>query len=173
MEEIDTETNELHQYLTFGLGDEFFALEIAKVHEVMDVSHITKVPRMPRFMRGVINLRGNVVPVVDLRMVLGMEEAQTTVDSCIIIAEVILEGEGIQLGALADSVSEVAEIDPSEIQAPSRLGTRVNTEFIKGMGRRNDDFVIILDIDKVLNKTDMGYVQGVTEKESVKIDLQA
>ncbi len=152
-----------NQYLTFTLGDEQFALEIGKVREVLDYTDITKIPRSPAFMRGVINLRGNVVPIIDLRMTLGMTGIKRSVDTCIVIAEVELDGESMHVGALADSVQEVVEIDPAQTSPPPRLGTKLNTDFIQGMGKRGDHFLIILDIDKVLSASDMAMMQRAAE----------
>jgi len=155
----------IKMYLTFTLGEEEFALEIQKVREVLDYTAITRVPRMPDFLRGVINLRGNVVPVIDLRLKLGMAAVQRTVNTCIVIVEVEMDGELIQVGALADSVKEVISLEPGEISAPPRLGTKLKTEFIQGMGRREDGFLIILDIDRVLSTDEISLVQGVAEDE--------
>lgn len=154
-ESLDAGTN---QYLTFSLGEEDFAIEIGKVREVLDYTNITKVPRTPAFLRGVINLRGSVVPVIDLRMNLNMSAIQKTVDTCIVIVDVNIEGETIQLGALADSVQEVVDIDPSQIGPAPKLGTKLNTDYIRGMGKRGDNFLIILDIDKVLSADELAVV---------------
>ena len=156
----DNAATETTQYLTFGLGEEEFALEIARVREVMDYTTITKVPRMPEFLSGVINLRGNVVPVIDLRLKLGMSATERTVDTCIVIMEVMVGSEAIDMGALADSVQEVIDLDPAQIEPPPRLGTKLNTEFIRGMGKRNDNFLIILNIDKVLSCDELTVVQN-------------
>ena len=150
----------INQYLTFNLGEEAFAIEIGKVREVLDYTSITKVPRTPAFLRGVINLRGSVVPVIDLRMILNMSAIQKTVDTCIVIVDVEIEGNNIQLGALADSVQEVVDIDVNQIGPPPKLGTKLNTEFIKGMGKRGESFLIILDIDKVLSSGEISTVVG-------------
>jgi purine-binding chemotaxis protein CheW len=150
---------ETNQYLTFTLGDEDFAIEIAKVREVLDYTKITKVPRSPAFLRGVINLRGSVVPVIDLRLNLNMSAIQRTVDTCIVIVDVNLGGENIQMGALADSVQEVVDVDPNQIGPAPTLGTKLNTEFIKGMAKRGEDFLIILDIDKVLSTDELSHVK--------------
>jgi purine-binding chemotaxis protein CheW len=143
------------QYLTFTLADETFAIEIVKVREVIDYAHLTRVPRMPVFLRGVINLRGSVVPVIDLRLILNMPSVEKTVDTCIIIAEVGMDGEILHIGMLADSVQEVIDIAPSQIDPPPRLGTMLNTEFIRGMGKRDEGFFIILNIDQVLSSDEM------------------
>jgi purine-binding chemotaxis protein CheW len=126
---------------------------------VLDYTTITKVPKMPQFMRGVINLRGGVVPVIDLRLKFGLNMSDNTVDTCIIIMEINLDGETTLLGALADSVQEVITLDSGMIEPPPKIGTRLNTEFIKGMGKKNDDFIILLDIDRVFSSEELSLVQ--------------
>ena len=153
------------QYLTFKLDDEVFALDIGKVREVLDFSTITKVPRTPEFMRGVINLRGSVVPVADLRLKFGMSRTDRTVNTCIIIVEVTMDSETTILGALADSVQEVLDLGPDHIEPAPKIGTRLNTAFIKGMGKRDNKFIIILDIDKVFSTSELALVQ-VTQAET-------
>jgi len=147
------------QYLTFRLGEEVFALDIAKVREVLDFTTVTKVPRTPDFMRGVINLRGSVVPVVDLRLKFGMTVSETTVNTCIIISEVTVDNDTTVLGALADSVQEVLDLEPGSIAPPPRIGTKLRTDFIKGMGKQHDRFVIILDIDKMFSTNELALVK--------------
>jgi len=148
------------QYLSFKLAEEVFALDVAKVREILEFTSITKVPKTPEFMRGVINLRGGVVPVIDLRLNFGMTCTEQTVNTCIIVVEVILDGDVIVLGILADSVQEVVEMEPDYIEPAPHIGTRLNTEFIKGMGKVNNDFIMILDIDKVFSTNDLLAVQG-------------
>jgi purine-binding chemotaxis protein CheW len=137
------------------LGEEGFAIEISRVREVLDFTDLTKVPRTPDYMRGVINLRGNVVPVVDLRLQLGMTAVEKTVDTCIVIVEVDISADMLHIGMLADSVQEVVDIDTNQIEPAPRLGTRLKTDFIKGMAKRDEKFNIILDIDKVLSGDDL------------------
>ena len=151
---------EATQYLTFKLDHEIFALDITKVREVLDFTAITKVPRTPPFMRGVINLRGSVVPVVDLRLKFGMPKTEQTVNTCIIITEVTVDGDITILGALADSVQEVLDIGPEHIEPAPKIGTKLRTDFIKGMGKQNDRFVLILDIDKVFSTEELAVVQA-------------
>jgi len=151
------------QYLTFKLADEIFALDISKVREVLDFTSITRVPRTPEFMRGVINLRGSVVPVADLRLKFGMTRTEKTVNTCVIIVEVTVDNETTILGALADSVQEVLELGAENIEPAPKIGTRLNTEFIRGMGKQNETFIIILDIDKVFSIDELALVQA-TEK---------
>ena len=148
------------QYLTFNLADEIFAFDVSKVREILELTSITKVPQTPDFMRGVINLRGSVVPVIDLRLNFGMQCTEQTVNTCIIVVEVNLLGESIVLGVLADSVQEVVEMEPDLIEPPPQLGTKLNTEFIKGMGKVENDFVMILDIDKVFSAEDLIDLHG-------------
>jgi purine-binding chemotaxis protein CheW len=146
------------QYLTYKLADEVFAFDITKVREVLDFTTITPVPKMPDFLRGVINLRGSVVPVVDLRLKFGMPKTDRTVDTCVIITEVNVDGEQTTLGVLADSVQEVIDLDPDNIEPAPKIGTGLNTDFIKGMGKHNDGFIIILDIDKIFSPEELSTV---------------
>ena len=146
-------------YLTFRLGEEVFAIDVKQVREVLDLSPITKVPRAPEFMRGVINLRGSVVPVVDLKMKFGLPKTEGTVDTRIVVMEIGLDGEITVMGAMADSVHEVLELEPGQIQDPPKLGSRWRSDFIRGMGKRNDEFVIIIDIDQVFSSDELSFVQ--------------
>lgn len=154
----ETNITETTQYLTFRLEDEIFALDISQVREVLDFTAITKVPKTPDFMCGVINLRGSVVPVVDMRLKFEMTKTEQTVNTCIIIVEINVENERLILGALADSVQEVIELGPGQIEPAPRIGTRLNTEFIKGMGKRDEQFIIILDIDRIFSMDELATV---------------
>jgi purine-binding chemotaxis protein CheW len=147
--------SETLQYLTLKLGEEVFALDVAKVREILELTTITKVPQTPEFMRGVINLRGSVVPVIDMRLMFGMSRTEQTVNTCIIVAEVALNGETIVLGVLADSVQEVVELDPDKIEPAPNIGTKLNSDFIKGMCEVDGHFVMILDIDTVFSADDI------------------
>jgi len=154
-----TEIAEATQYLTFKLDEEVFALDVAKVREILDFTDITKVPQTPEFMRGVINLWGSVVPVVDMRLKFGMSKTNKTVNTCIVVVEVATEGETTVLGALADSVQEVIEIDPGQIEPAPRIGTKLRTDFIRGMGKHDGRFIMILDIDKVFSSDEITLVR--------------
>ncbi len=151
------------QYLTFNLAEELFALDIGKVREVLDYTTVTRVPGTPEFMRGVINLRGSVVPVVDMRLKFGLPATEQGVNTCIIIVEVAVDGETTVLGAMADAVQEVLELEPDRIEPPPRIGTRLNIEFIRGMGRRDEEFMIILDIDRVFSLDELTAARGMEE----------
>ena len=160
---------ETTQYLSFKLGEEVFAVDVAKVREILDVIAITKVPQTPDYMRGVINLRGSVVPVMDMRLKFGLPPTERTVNTCIIVMEVTHDGETMVLGSLADSVQEVLELEPDQIEPPPRIGTHLRTDFIKGMGKYNDLFIIILDIDQVFNAGELDTISGaITDGEQDK-----
>lgn len=158
------EPAETTQYLTFKLGDEVFAFGISRVREVLDYTSITRIPEMPDFMLGVINLRGSVVSVVDMRLKFGLGQTRRGVNTCIVIVEIELEGETTVLGALADSVQEVLNLDPEQIEPPPRIGTRVKSRFIKGMGKHRDNFIIILDIDKVFSADELAMTQEASQE---------
>lgn len=155
--------SETTQYLSFTLGDETFSVDVAKVREILEFKTVTKVPRTPEFMCGVINLRGSVVPVIDMRLKFGITATETTVNTCIIVLEVSVDGETTVVGALADSVKEVLEMESDQIEPAPKIGTRLNTEFIKGMGKQNEEFIIILDIDKIFGTEEMLTLQQSTE----------
>ena len=166
------EITETRQYLTFKLGNEIFATDVAKVREVLDLTTITQIPRTPDFMAGVINLRGSVVPVVDLRLCFEMSKTENTRNTCIVVVEVLLENESTIIGALTDSVEEVIDLEPNQIQPAPRIGTQIKTDFIKGMGKRDTQFIIILDIDRVFSSEELiavrGQAQEVIKQEVVK-----
>lgn len=154
----ELEVIDSNQYLTFQLSEEIFALDIAKVREVLEYTKVTKVPQTPEMMIGVINLRGSVVPVIDLRLKFGMGMSERTVNTCIIIIEVTIDDEVTLIGALVDSVKEVMDMDADHIEPPPKIGTQLNTEFIKGMGKQNEQFVIILDIEKIFSADELTLV---------------
>ena len=153
-------TTEVSQYLSFTLDRELFAIDIGRIREVLAFTTATKVPRTPDFMRGVINLRGHVVPVIDLRLKLGLSPIERTVDTCVIILEVEVDGERAVVGTLADSVQEVIDLAAAQIAPPPRMGTRIDTDCIRGIGRRDEQFVVILDIDRVLSAGELVAVAG-------------
>jgi purine-binding chemotaxis protein CheW len=146
------------QYMTFKLGDELFALNVNQVREVLEVSHITKVPTAPEYMRGLVNVRGKAIPVVDLCLRFGLPQAADTVHTRIIVMELELSGEATVLGGIADSVHEVIEIEPDHINPPPRIAMRWRTDFIQGMGKRGDDFIIILDVNAVFSSEELALV---------------
>lgn len=154
---------ETARYLTFRLGDELFAINVFKAREVLDLSHITRVPTAPDYMRGVVNVRGNAIPVVDLRTKFGLPQAPDTLSTRIIVMDLTMDGQDVVVGGLADAVHEVLELEPHEINEPPALGLRWRTDLILGMGRRHDRFTIILDIERVFSTTELGSLAGAGE----------
>jgi purine-binding chemotaxis protein CheW len=142
---------ETKQYMTFKLGNELFAIGVAQVREVLEVSQITRVPTSPEYMRGVVNVRGQATPVVDLRLKFGLPAVPDTVHTRIIVMELELDGEATVLGGVADSVHEVIEIEAGSIDPPPRIAMRWRSEFIMGMGKRGEEFIIILDVNRVFS----------------------
>jgi len=138
------------KYLTFALGDEEYGLEILKVREIIGYMDITAVPRTPEYVKGVINLRGQVIPVVDLRAKFAMETTETTEKTCIIVVQIDHGDRSVNTGIVVDRVSEVLDIAGESIEQPPSFGTNVDTDFILGMGKIGETVKILLDIDKVL-----------------------
>ncbi|MCP4753918.1 MAG: chemotaxis protein CheW [Proteobacteria bacterium] len=160
---------ETSQYLAFKLEDEVFAFDISKVREVLEFNTVTKVPQTPDMMKGVINLRGSVVPVIDMRIKFGMGETEKTVNTVIIIIEIVLDEESTMIGALVDSVEEVMDLDSEHIEPPPSIGTRLNTDFIRGMGKQDGQFIIILDIEKIFSSDELEVVQQASLGSSSQI----
>jgi len=150
-----------NQYLTFKLAEEVYGIDISQVREVLEYTAITAVPRTPDFMRGVINLRGGVVPVVDMRLKFGLLKTEVTINTCIVIMEIMFDEDVALIGALVDSVQEVLELDPSQIEPPPKIGTGLKTEFIKGMGKHEENFIIILDVDMIFSAQELDILQKV------------
>jgi purine-binding chemotaxis protein CheW len=148
------------QYLTFLLGGEMFAIGILGIKEIIEYGSLTEVPMMPEFIRGVINLRGAVVPVVDLSARFGRTASEITRRRCIVIIEAAGESEKHDVGVVVDSVSEVLEIPASEIEPAPSFGAKIRADFISGMGKVNGKFVIILDADRVLSVDEMAMLSG-------------
>jgi len=149
------EATEQTQFLTFLLADESYAVSILRVREIIEYDTLTRVPNMPNSIRGVINLRGAVVPVVDLGVRFGLRDSRVTKRTCVIIAEVEVGGERLVMGLMADAVSQVIDLQPTEIEAPPAFGTRVRVDFLKGLGKIGKKFVLILDLDRALSNTDL------------------
>jgi len=151
------------QYLGFHVAEEEYAIGILRVREILEFDTVTKVPTTPPSIRGVINLRGRVVPVVDLAVKLGLPESPITKRSCIVVVEVDLSGERTVMGVLADSVSQVLDLPASEIEPPPPFGPRVRVDCLLGMGRSGKKFVLLLDIDKLLSTDEIAAAAQVAE----------
>ncbi len=153
------------QYLTFTLNSEIFAIGILNIKEIIEYGTLTEIPMMPAFIRGVINLRGAVVPVVDLSARFGSKQTTVARRTCIVIVEMtqIVEDSEVRqdIGIVVDSVNEVLEIPPGEIEPPPSFGARIRSDFIQGMGKVAGKFVIILNIDRVLSVDEMAQLAAV------------
>jgi purine-binding chemotaxis protein CheW len=157
--EKSTEVSE-SQFLSFQVADEEYAVGILRVREIIEYGTITRVPTTPPWVRGVFNLRGGVVPVIDLAVKFGLPRAEVTSRTCIVIVETHLGGETTLMGLVADAVSQVMELRPDEIEAPPGFGTRVRVEYLQGMAKAGRKFVLLLDIDRVLSSDE---IVGVSE----------
>ena len=166
MEQVLTK---IKQYLTFKLDDVEYAIDVSKVREVLEfeLSTITKLVGRDNYISGVINLRGNVVPVMDLRLKFNMTKTEKTIDTCIIVLEVELGSEIVVIGILSDSVKEVVDLDSDHIKPAPKIGTAIDTDFIKGMGKRNEEFIVLLDIDRIFTENELVNVKGINEEEAV------
>ena len=156
-----TETAEAGLYLTFSLSEETYALEILKVHEIIGMMAVTSVPRTPEFVRGVINLRGKVIPVVDLRLKFGMEGQEDTERTCIIVVEIGEGADTVQIGIVVDAVSEVLNIKSDDIADTPTFGSKLDTDYILGMAKIEGGVKILLDIDAVLNDQEVTLLKKV------------
>lgn len=149
------------QYLTFMLGGEVFAIGILAIKEIIEYGNLTEVPMMPDYIRGVINLRGSVVPVVDLSARFGRKGTQLTRRTCIVIIEVVAGQDKQVLGVVVDAVNEVLDIPPGQIEPPPMFGAKIRTDFICGMGKVENRFVIILNMNNVLSIDDLALLEQV------------
>jgi purine-binding chemotaxis protein CheW len=149
-------------YLSFKLGEEVFAASVAKIIEILEVPKITKVPKSPSYMRGVLNLRGSVLPVIDTRLKFGMPATIDTVNTCIMVLNIQMDNESYILGALVDTVQEVFEISDNEIKSAPSIGSKYKSEFIEGMVKTDEQFIMLLHLDKVFSSDEL-----VTVKESL------
>ncbi len=163
-------TGTVTSYLSFQLGNEMFAADVGKVLEILELRPITKVPRSPEYMRGVINLRGNVLPVLDTRIKFGMEVKEDTIDTCIVVLNVLMEGEPLTLGALVDSVEEVLELGEGDIEPPPSIGSKFNPEYLHGMVKRDENFIMVLNIDKVFSVDELVIATQTADEAAEKVN---
>ncbi len=154
MEKTDTKkdfSEQINSYLSFKLGDETFAANVGKVHNILELSEITKVPGAPDYMKGVINLRGMVLPVVDTRIRFGMPSIEYTNNTCILVMEVEIDGEQVKVGGLVDAVQAVIEIEQEDILPPPGIGNKFRSDFISGIAEMDEKFIMIVDMDRVFS----------------------
>ena len=154
--------NTLNQYLTFTLNKELFALDISWVKEILSNVCITKVPRMPKYILGVINVRGHAIPVVDLHAKFETGKSNISSETCVIIIEVEMADEVVVIGALADTVQEVIELKDDQINPPPKIGTSIDTKFLKGFGKKDEGFIIILDTNCVFADEEIETIKATT-----------
>jgi purine-binding chemotaxis protein CheW len=154
----------LTSYLSFKLGDETFAANVSKVLNILEMTKITKVPKAPDYMKGVINLRGTVLPLIDTRIKFGLTETEFTANTCILVLDITIGDDTLQVGALVDGVSEVLEIEPNQILPAPNIGNKYHSEFICGMYKASEEqFIMILDMDKVFSVEEIVQVQETTQ----------
>jgi purine-binding chemotaxis protein CheW len=156
------------KYLTFNMGREVYGIEILKVQEIIGMMTVTRVPKTPAFVRGVVNLRGKVIPVIDLRLKFVLEHRDDTDRTCIIVVQVGLNGVSVVMGLIVDEVSEVLNVLAEQIEAAPSFGGKVDTEFILGMGKVGQKVVMLLDVDKVLASEELVVVQKARQSTEEK-----
>ena len=169
-DDLSAEAGEQQQYLTFLLADEMFAIGILSIREIIEYGVVTDVPMTPPFIRGVLNLRGAVVPVIDLALRFGRPAQENTKRTCIVIVEIEAANGSQQMGVVVDAVSEVLEIPASEIEPPPEFGARIRNDFIKGMGKIDGKFVIVLDLNRVMSIEEVAVVAKLGRMESPPAD---
>lgn len=158
------------QYLTFKLGEELFGIGILHIKEIIEFESVTHVPMMPEFIPGVINLRGNVVPVLDLNMRFYKKKSAINRKTCIVIVELTIADEKMDLGLLVDAVNEVVDIPPNQVESAPSFGAKIKLDFVQGLGKIEEGFVILLNINQVLNIEEINALQEVgIEKEEVQV----
>jgi len=148
-------TRASYQLLTFTMGAETYALEVTSTREVLEYTDITPVPCTPSWIRGVLNLRGSVIPVLDLKEKLGMGITEKSRDACILMLELMLEDELTVVGVMADSVKEVFEIEVTQLEPPPRFGSKISTEYLRGVGRRDGHLFILLDVKRIFATSEL------------------
>jgi len=151
------------QFLTFRLAEEQYGLDVLQVREVLEVPRITKVPRMPDFLKGVINIRGSVLSVIDLRTKLGLAEIERSIHSRVIIIEIDFGNEQLSVGILVDSVQEVLDINLADVAAPPHIGTAIDASFIDGIAKQDGRFIMLLNIDRVFNAQELHHLNAAGE----------
>ena len=165
MEQNDSESK---SYLTFKLGDEEFGAHVSQVLNILEMTRITDVPQSPEYMKGVINLRGSVLPVIDTRIKFGLAETQYTQNTCIVVMDIDFEGETLNLGAIVDEVLSVVEIQQDQVEPPPSLGSQYHSEFIDGMAKVDDHFVMLIDMQKVLNSDELAGIAETSRHQAAE-----
>jgi purine-binding chemotaxis protein CheW len=149
----------INSYLTFKLGDEIFGANVSKVLNILEMTRITKVPKSPPYMKGVINLRGSVLPLIDTKIKFDMGETVYTPNTCILVLDIDINGDPVHVGALVDSVQEVIEIDEAQIMPPPTIGSKYKSEFIEGMAKINSEFIMLLNMDLIFSTSELSLLR--------------
>lgn len=162
----------VNQYLSFALAGDDYALSVVHVREIIECSTLTRVPGVPAWIRGVLNLRGSVVPVIDLALKFGMAPTAITRRTCVIVVELTLDNEQIVMGVMAESVDQVLDLAANSIQPPPPFGPKVRIDCIEGMGDHNGKFVVLLNMDRILSSSDLAAATDAAQAEATN-DLAA
>lgn len=168
----DVKTNEINSYLIFKIGHEEFAASAGKVQRILEMQPITSIPKAQNYMKGVINLMGKVLPVIDARLKMGLEEKEPDSNTCIIVLEIVKKNKLVETGIIVDSVQSVIEIQKHEIKSAPSLGVEVNTEFIKGMVEHDNKFIMILDVNNVFSAEEVISLKEASDFEIEEIQEQ-
>jgi len=163
----DDKSTEVNSYLSFKLGEEEFASHVSKVLNILEMTRITEVPKSPSFMKGVINLRGMVLPVIDTRFKFGMSKTEYTDKTCIVVMELDLDNEKVYVGALVDEVIAVLELEEKQIEPPPSIGSKYRSEFIYGMAKNEDKFIMLLDMERVFSDMELNQIKENFEHEEL------
>ncbi len=166
------DATKINSYLTFKLRDEIFGANVAKVLNILEMTKITKVPNSPSYMKGVINLRGSVLPLLDTRIKFDMGETVYTTNTCILVLDIEMGGDTVHVGALVDSVLEVIEIDNDHIQPPPSIGSKYKSEFIDGMAKIGDDFIMLLNMDLIFSTSELTLIKESSGDSQVEVETR-
>ncbi len=161
-------SKKIDSYLSFKLGDEIFAANVGKVLNILEMTKITKVPKSPEYMKGVINLRGTVLPLIDTRIKFGMTPTEFSTNTCILVLDVELDGESVHVGALVDSVQEVLELNENDLEPPPSIGSKYKSEFIVGMAKVGEDFIMILNMDLIFSLSELIELKETASEPSIE-----
>lgn len=161
---MEKNTKRKNTFLSFGIGKETFAVSVSKVLEVLEKQYVTEIPNVPSYIKGVINFRGNIIPVIETRTKFNMPERSKTEKYVIIVFDLKIEDKKTVIGAITDKVNDVLTFDHAAIQNVPELGLKYNTEFIEGMIKNNEGFTMILNIDKVFSKEEVNFINSSAEK---------
>lgn len=166
------EATKINSYLTFKLRDEIFGANVTKVLNILEMTKITKVPKAPSYMKGVINLRGSVLPLIDTRIKFDMGATIYTANTCILVLDIEIGGDTVHVGALVDSVQEVIEIDDANIQPPPSIGSKYKSEFIDGMAKIGENFIMLLNMDLIFSNSELTLLKDSSSDMQIAVETR-